>query len=62
MKAVLSTLLILSSLILIGCAEQDGPVERAGESVDEGIGNSSDAISDTIEDAGDEIEDATDGY
>ncbi len=62
MKAMLSILLILSSLILIGCAEQDGPVERAGESVDEGIENSRDAISDTIEDAGDEIEDATDGY
>ena len=60
MKAILSTLLILSSLILIGCADQDGPTERAGESIDEGIENSSEAISDTFEDAGDEIEDATD--
>lgn len=62
MKAILTTLLILSSLILISCAEQDGPAERAGESVDESIESSRDAISDTFEDAGDEIEDATDGY
>jgi len=61
-KIILSVFLILSSLILVGCAEQQGPAERAGEKIDKGIQNSKDAVSDAIEDAGDKIEDATDRY
>ncbi|PSJ17985.1 hypothetical protein [Nitrosomonas supralitoralis] len=59
-KLILSIILILSVFILTGCAE--GPAERAGETIDRGIGNSKDAVSDAVEDAGDKIEDATDRY
>ncbi|ALQ50903.1 hypothetical protein [Nitrosomonas ureae] len=61
-KIILSILLISSSLILAGCAEQQGPAEQAGEKIDRGIENSKDATSDAIENAGDKIEDATDRY
>lgn len=61
-KIILSILLVSSSLILAGCAEQQGPAEQAGEKIDRGIENSKDATSDAIENAGDKIEDATDRY
>ncbi|SEF61142.1 hypothetical protein [Nitrosomonas ureae] len=61
-KIILSILLLSSSLILVGCAEQQGPAEQAGEKIDRGIENSKDATSDAIENAGDKIEDATDRY
>ncbi|MER2512050.1 hypothetical protein [Nitrosomonas ureae] len=61
-KIILSILLLSSSLILAGCAEQQGPAEQAGEKIDRGIENSKDATSDAIENAGDKIEDATDRY
>ncbi|SNX60942.1 hypothetical protein SAMN06296273_2402 [Nitrosomonas ureae] len=61
-KISLSILLISSLLILAGCAEQQGPAERAGEKIDKGIQNSKDAVSDAIENAGDKIEDVTDRY
>ena len=61
-KLILSIILILSSFILVSCAEQEGPAERAGEKIDRGIESSKDTMSDAVEDVGDEIEDATDGY
>ncbi|GJL74647.1 hypothetical protein [Nitrosomonas sp.] len=59
-KVILSIYLILSSLIFTGCADQEGPAERAGENIDRGIENTQDAVSDAVENAGDKIEDATD--
>jgi len=60
-KIHLSAFLIVASLMLAGC-EQQGPAEQAGEKIDRGMENSKDAVSDAVEDAGDKIEDATDGY
>lgn len=42
-------LLFAFNIVLVGCGEDEGPMERAGEKVDE-----------AIEKAGDKIEDATD--
>ncbi|MEQ8230676.1 MAG: hypothetical protein RLW61_08355 [Gammaproteobacteria bacterium] len=39
---------LIALLLLLGACEQEGPMERAGEQIDE-----------TVEEAGDEIEDAT---
>lgn len=60
-------LVALIALPLVGC-EEKGPMEKAGESMDEAIDDARDAadeIGDDIEDAadevGDEVDDATDG-
>lgn len=52
--------------LVAGCKEQ-GPAERAGESVDRAVGDAKDAtqhagkaVEDAVEDAGDALEDATD--
>jgi predicted small secreted protein len=53
MKRVISLLCVCAFLaggtLLAGCEEQDGPVERAGEAVDE-----------AVKDTGRAVEDATD--
>lgn len=41
----------------VACVEKKGPMEKAGEKIDDAV----DDIGDNIEDAGDEIEDAVDG-
>lgn len=44
--------LVFSTLLLVGCEE--GPMEEAGETVDNAVENAADAV----EDAGDKVEDA----
>jgi len=53
-------LLLLAALAMTGCESQDGPIERAGEKLDDGYENVSDGIRDTadaIEDAADKVDD-----
>ena len=52
-------LAVLGVTALSGC-DNDGPMENAGERVDEGYENTKDSMEDAAEDAGDSIEDATD--
>ncbi|GJL73618.1 MAG: hypothetical protein NMNS01_28170 [Nitrosomonas sp.] len=66
-KLILILSLVLLSFIIAGCEEQQGPAERAGESIDQSMQDAGDAmdaasedIKDNIEDMGDEVEDATD--
>lgn len=49
-KTIASALLVSALLIPLSACEKKGPLEEAGEAIDE-----------TVEDAGDAIEDATDG-
>lgn len=49
-KAIVTTLLMSALMITLPACERQGPMEEAGEEID-----------DKIEDAGDAIEDATDG-
>lgn len=57
---------LLASMMALSACEKDGPMERAGESVDEAVENTGDALDDAadntedaIDDAADDIEDAT---
>ena len=66
-KLILIFAVVFLSLILTGCEEQQGPAERAGESIDQTMEdtgdvmeNAADDAEDSIEDIGDELEDATD--
>jgi hypothetical protein len=43
------------SLLFLGCPEKDGPLENAGEELDD----ATDSLRDAVEDVGDEVEDAT---
>lgn len=54
--AALITLCCAGFVTLVGC-EEEGPLEEAGEQMDDAM----DEAGDAIEDAGDEVEDATDG-
>lgn len=44
-------------LLLAGCPQR-GPLENAGESIDEAFDDVRDGVEDAIDDVGDEIEDA----
>ena len=61
MKSVktLSTVLIMSALLvaLPGCEKQDGPMEKAGQSID----NATESVGEHMEDAGEAIQDAATG-
>lgn len=66
-KSILILSLVLLSFIITGCEQQQGPAERAGESIDQTLQDTGDAmddasddVKDSIEDMGDEVEDATD--
>ncbi len=48
---------LFATVGLIGCAEQDGPMEEAGEAIDEAV----DDVQDAVEDAGEAIDEAIDG-
>ena len=52
-----NTLLIslLASTLALSACEQDGPMEKAGESIDNAVDDSKDAL----DDAADDIKDAT---
>ncbi|GAB3095873.1 hypothetical protein G8770_00260 [Aestuariicella hydrocarbonica] len=49
-KFIIVALLASTLMITLSACEKQGPLEEAGEQID-----------DTVEDAGDDIEDATDG-
>ncbi len=51
-----AALILFASLGLAGCPS-DGPLEEAGETLDE----AADDVGDAIDDAADEVEDAVDG-
>lgn len=53
---VLLLTVALTALPLVGCAEEQGPMEEMGEDLDEAV----DDVQDAVEDAGDEIQDAAD--
>ena len=55
----LGTALVMSALLvtLSGCDKQDGPMEKAGESID----NATDSVGEHVEDAGEAIQDAATG-
>ena len=61
MKSVktLSAALVISALLvaLSGCEKQQGPMEKAGESID----NATDSVGEHVEDAGEAIQDAATG-
>lgn len=51
--SLLAAMILAASALLSGCESNDGPVEKAGENIDNAI----DDAGDKIEDAGDKIED-----
>ncbi|MGB5475235.1 MAG: hypothetical protein WBQ78_17400 [Gammaproteobacteria bacterium] len=53
---ILSTALLTSALLiaLTGCEKQEGPMEKAGKSVD----NATESLGEHMEDAGEAIQDA----
>lgn len=64
---ILSALLIALGLTLAGCAEDQGPAEKAGENIDESmeqagdkIEGATDEMGDAFEEAGDKMEKSTD--
>ena len=61
MKSVktLSAALVMSALLvaLYGCEKQEGPMEKAGESID----NATESVGDHVENAGEAIQDAATG-
>ena len=65
--ALLMSSLLLLSIGLTGCDNNDGPMEETGDKLDEAyekakdtMDDAGDKMKDIIEDAGDKIEDATD--
>ena len=61
MKSVktLSAALVISALLvaLPGCEKQEGPMEKAGKSVD----NATESLGENVEDAGEAIQDSAQG-
>jgi hypothetical protein len=55
----LSAALVISALLvaLTGCEKQEGPMEKAGKSVD----NATESVGEHMEDAGEAIQDAAKG-
>ncbi len=62
MKAhVLALLLaVFGATSLVGCDANDGPVESAGESVDNAYEKTKDGVKDAADNAGDALDDACD--
>ena len=52
---ILSALLATASLGIVGC-ERDGPLENAGEEIDDAVDDVADEIEDGIDEATDESE------
>jgi predicted small secreted protein len=48
--------LALGSLLLAGCPD-DGPLEEAGETIDEGLEDTGEALEDAAEEIEDEVDD-----
>ena len=55
----LSAALVISALLvaLSGCEKQEGPMEKAGQSID----NATESVGDHVENAGEAIQDAAKG-
>ena len=49
-------MIALFALILMGCPEKKGPLEKAGKKLDNAAGE----VKDAVKDAADEVEDAVD--
>ena len=56
---ILGTALAISALLvaLSGCEKQEGPMEKAGQSID----NATESVGDHVENAGEAIQDAAKG-
>lgn len=50
----------LLTVILLASCEQQGPAERAGEKIDEGLEETGERVEETTEEAAEEIEEAAD--
>lgn len=59
LKKILFISLLTSMVAIAGC-EKDGPMERAGESIDNATEDADDALDDATEDAGDALGDVAD--
>ncbi|GEM_PF-985662 len=53
---ILGIVVILSSALALTACEQDGPMENAGEEIDDAV----EEVGDSAEDAADEVEDEVD--
>ena len=58
LKQLLLVLAALAMLSLAGCENKKGPMEKAGEAVDNAAENTSDFVEDAAEKTGDFVEDA----
>ena len=56
MRILAALLTITFALLLVGCADSDGPFEQAGEEVDEAIEETSEAVEDAAEDLEDGVD------
>ena len=58
LKKMFALVFVLAlALATTACVEEKGPMEKAGEKVDDAV----EEVGDSLEDAGDEVEDAVDG-
>jgi predicted small secreted protein len=56
---LLAPAIVGASLIVTGCDTQQGPVEKAGEAIDEAAQDAQDSMEEAGEEVRDEIDDAT---
>lgn len=56
----LGAFFVAAAMGLPACEEQ-GPLEEAGEEVDDAMDDAADSVEDAVDDAADKIDDATDG-
>lgn len=59
MKSLIKMLIPFAFLGLVAC-EQDGPMEEAGEDLDNAVEETRDEVDDAADEVGDTIEDAVD--
>jgi hypothetical protein len=52
--------LVVLALALMGCPEKKGPLEKAGEKMDDAMDDVGDSLENAIETVGDKVENATD--
>ena len=57
-RLVITALLASLTLTMVGCAKEEGPMEKMGKSLDETAENVKDAAEDVAEDVADATEDA----
>lgn len=60
LSPVLTAAFILSLALLLAACEQEGPMERAGEEIDEAVAEVDDSAEDAVEEIGDSAEEAAD--